>query len=699
MVFGNSNCKEKGGNAKKLINEILNPTNEFTPIPFWFLNDYFDKAELKRQLMDFCDKGVHGVVLHPRIGVPDEIGYLSEEFFDVICYIVETADELGVKVVLYDEGMYPSGSACGLVVRANPEFAARGIIVTDNDNDGEVIAKLDDGRFIVFKETGGTLRGIHFDEDDDRENVPKAADILNGDAVDLFIKLTHDEYYKRLSKYFGNTIIGFFTDEPSSTGRGSGFKFKAWYAGALEELTARGGKPEELIALFENKENKTTAIHKKIISEKINETYYSKLCKWCEEHNIALMGHPAKSNDIDEEGFFHIPGQDVVLRRIGPETGGTVGIDSVMPKCSADAAKYLGRKRNANECFGVCVRDGIPWYMPAGDMKWYIDWLGVRGVNMFIPHAFFYSVREQRSGERPPDVGPNNIWWEHYRKFSDYMKSISYIMTDSVNMADVAVLCNSGNMKEETVKEFFENQVEFNYVSYSMLDKCEIEDGKLKIGDYEYSYVLGETDLPVNTIKSVNDVKERTISLSKTEKELRLTHLCKNGVHMIFATNEGESQIRTEVNHNISGKAIEVDLWNRTVYKTESSTIKLDLKPRESILYVFSEIDDDFGIKPESRKIDNLVFNLIEEDKENYKKTYIASVENENGTEDRYFEVECEEMAECYVNDEFCDVAFFNHKFEIGKFLKEGNNSIKLVITGSIANKYNEDKIFYGIIK
>ena len=680
---------------KEFINEILNPAKEFAPIPFWFLNDYFDKEELKRQLMDFCDKGVYGVVLHPRIGVPEEIGYLSDEYFDVICYIVETAHTLGMKIVLYDEGMYPSGSACGMVVRSNPEFASRGIIISDNANDGEVIASLDDGNFIVYKKTGGTLRGIHFGEDDGEENVPMSADILNDEAVELFIKLTHDEYYKRLSKYFGNTITGMFTDEPSCTGRGDGFKYKPWYPGALSDLIKRGGKPEQLSALFNNQTNETTVIYKKLISEKINSTYYQKLYNWCERHNIALMGHPSKSDDIDEERYFHVPGQDVVLRRIGPETGGTNGIDSVMPKCSADAAKYLGRRRNSNECFGVCVRDNIPWYMTAADMKWYIDWLGVRGVNLFIPHAFFYSVRGKRSSERPPDVGPNNIWWKHYKKFSGYMSSISCIMTDSVNIADVAVLCNSGDMKENIVKEFFENQIEFNYVPYSFLDKCEVQDGKLVVGNYSYSYVLGDTDLPVRTIKSVNDVEQRRAILSQESKDLRLTYLCKNGIEMVFASNEGEGHIYTELAHNIPGKAIEVDLWNRTAYKTETSKIKLDLKTRESMLYVFVMNDDEFECKPVSRKIENLAFNLSDDDGE--KKTYIATYINDNEEANRYFEVDCEEMAECYVNDEFCDVEFFNHRFEIGKFLKKGNNSIKLVVTGNIANKYNEEKIFYGI--
>ena len=77
IVSGNSSYKENSKNARVLINEILNPSKEFTQIPFWFLNDSFDEAELKRQLLDFCEKGIYGVVLHPRIGVPEEIGYLS----------------------------------------------------------------------------------------------------------------------------------------------------------------------------------------------------------------------------------------------------------------------------------------------------------------------------------------------------------------------------------------------------------------------------------------------------------------------------------------------------------------------------------------------------------------------------------------------------------------------------------------------
>ena len=54
-------------------------------------------------------------------------------------------------------------------------------------------------------------------------------------------------------------------------------------------------------------------------------------------------------------------------------------------------------------------------------------------------------------------------------------------------------------------------------------------------------------------------------------------------------------------------------------------------------------------------------------------------------------------MAECYVNGQFAGVSFFNHEFNIGKYLEKGKNEIKLVVTGNIANKYSDANIFYGL--
>ena len=73
----------------------------------------------------------------------------------------------------------------------------------------------------------------------------------------MFLKFTHERYYEVLKEYFGSTIIGFFTDEPSILGRnglGTAEKpFFPWTPGLEEEICSRGGKTEELEALLKER--------------------------------------------------------------------------------------------------------------------------------------------------------------------------------------------------------------------------------------------------------------------------------------------------------------------------------------------------------------------------------------------------------------------------------------------------------------
>ena len=184
---------------EKIIKELNNPSEEFTPVPFWFFNDTPDQDRIWKQLKDYQEKGVDAFVLHPRIGIPEDLPYLSEAYFDVVKFIVKTADELGMKVVLYDEGMYPSGSAHGMVVKKNQEYASKGITLVKEPGDRKVLTRMASGAYLVEDYTGGTIRGIHFGEDDGEVGAPPSADILNSDAVAEFIHLTHDQYYWHLS--------------------------------------------------------------------------------------------------------------------------------------------------------------------------------------------------------------------------------------------------------------------------------------------------------------------------------------------------------------------------------------------------------------------------------------------------------------------------------------------------------------------
>lgn len=720
---------------EKLLREVLQPGMEFTPIPFWFFNDAFDEERVKNQLTDYVEKGVNGLVLHPRIGVPKDMPYLSEEYFRAVRFIVKTAAELKMKVVLYDEGMYPSGSAHGMVVQANPEYASKGIIILDADKaqeklaaekNAQVLAEFSDGRKLVYGFAGGTIRGIHFGEDDGQPGAPKAADILNPDAVDEFIRLTHDRYYEELKEYFGTTVIAFFTDEPSALGRGAG-RYRAWVKGMEKELEAAGGRVEELEALFvktgkavagrsdivETKENVTVRLYRQLIKRKLREIFYARLSGWCEDHGISLIGHPAESNDIEEELYFHIPGQDLIMRRVAPETGGLREFDSVQAKLSADIARHLGRRRNANECFGVCYRDKIPWYMTAGDMKWYIDWLGLRGVNLFIPHAFYYSVDGERKGERPPDVGPNNIWWKHYRRFSDYMKRLSWLMTDSVNNAEIAVLCDNNNAPYEEIACLYENQVEFNYLPAALLEQAEVSGTEVHIEGYAYTKVLNVlgqryTDrfadkLGDILVSGTEGLPASEIRLGQPCPTLRKIHLRKQGAELYLFGNEGSEPICTQMTIPGMKNPGFVDLWRGKAYSVEGAgeTFCLSLQPSETLLVV----KDAAKFCGESRAADwyrteypDWTERFAQTVKNENSAEYVLSLQAKEAGEPVRFLVRGEEMVECFCNGRFADVSFWGgHRFDLTGMIRQGENEIRLVVTGNAANIYEHADIAFGL--
>ncbi|MCM1134602.1 MAG: hypothetical protein NC400_03410 [Clostridium sp.] len=744
--------------VKRLIEGLQNPSEEFTPIPFWFFNDSPDETRIKEQLKDYVDKGVNGLVLHPRIGIPREIPYLSEKYFKVVKFVVKTADELSMKVVLYDEGMYPSGSAHGLVVAANPEYAAKGITITKEPGADPVIAALPGERYLVRRKTGGTIRGIHFGEDDGEAGAPAAADILNPEAVKLFIHFTHDRYYEELKEYFGNTVIGFFTDEPCALGRNAE-SYRDWAEGMEREIVEAGGKLAELEALFTGGENPTVSVYRKLIKKHLRETFYGALRDWCESHGIWLMGHPAESDDVEEELYFYTPGQDLIMRRVAPETGGLLEFDSVQAKLAADIARHLGRRRNSNECFGVCCREEIPWYFTGKDMKWYLNWMGIRGVNLFIPHAFYYSVAGKRKEERPPDVGPNNIWWKHYKLFSDYMKRLSYLMTDSANGAKIAVLCDNNRIPYKEIAVFYENQIEFNYLPAALLADCQAEENALCIQGYRYEAVLNllgeEYDGQIFGTEIFHSAEEllqdrfRIVLVSEQCPALRAAHLYKEETEIFLLSNEGQEHIRTRVrlHGGFGGAGFELvgyDLWKNIFYPLccgggnveegfeiemlpceMAAVVRVGDEQREEVLKLAEHAAGagvsklaEGGIRWENSEVENALgkkgrsylAGTVRKPLENWNGRFTAERRQDNQAEYSYifeaedvtgaeaFEVTGEEMAECYCNGNFAGVSFYSpHRFEIGPFLQKGENEIRLVLTGNAANIYDDAGLFFGL--
>ena len=390
--------------AQALPENFINPPSEFSVMPFWFWNDTLKDDEIVRQIADFEAHGVYGFVIHPRIGLPENVKWLSTEMIHSMDVAIREASIRKMHVILYDEGMYPSGSSSGQVVARNPGYAARGLAKIDL-KPGEIL-NLTEGKnlitlinrpngesvAIVDQPSGGTIRGLHYLGEGSvqlKEESPPAGDILNPDAVKCFIELVYDRYAKEFGRYFGTTITGIFTDEPSPLGRSSISGTVPGNISLLPQIKQiLGYDITPFLADLWYNDNSDSKRHRADYSYAVNiclaDNYYKRLSNWCKDHGISLMGHPAGSMDIEDERYFQIPGQDLVWRYVEPGPKALTGQNSTVAKCASSAMVHLGQRRNSNELYGAYGHS-----LSYDEMVWLADWCFVRGQNLLIPHFLF----------------------------------------------------------------------------------------------------------------------------------------------------------------------------------------------------------------------------------------------------------------------------------------------------------------------
>ena len=491
--------------------ELSHPANEFSVQPFWFWNDDLDADEIIRQMDDFQRHGVDGFVLHPRVGLPRHLGWMSEGLLHFYRVAIKAARERQMTVILYDEGMYPSGSSSGQVVEANPAFACRCLAKVDLPdgqkpalNPGETLAAVvqrRDGSYmaVIDRPANSVIRGLHYIGGGPAEDEPPAADILNPQAVAAFIHLVYDRFAENFGSYFGSTIPAIFTDEPGLLGRSRERDIIPGTTDILEHVNWILGYDftPHLPALWYEDESDAARYRRDYahaVSLRLEETYYKPLSAWCAAHGLALTGHPAKGDDIGPLRYFQIPGQDLVWRWVLPdESTALEGVESTQAKCASSAMIHHGRRRNANECCGAYGHE-MTW----DEMNWLARWVFVRGGNLLFPHAFYYSVRGLRRDERPPDVGPNSPWWDRFPEYALACRRLSWINTDSTHICQLAILGQSDHLPWRAAKSCYCQQYDFNYIeAREILENAVVDAAGIHLAGMTYrGLILERTPTP-----------------------------------------------------------------------------------------------------------------------------------------------------------------------------------------------------------
>ena len=475
---------------------------DYRPIPFWSWNNELDPAMLCKQIGEMKEAGIGGFIMHARLGLKTE--YLSEKWFECIEACLSEARRLDMNAWIYDENGWPSGFIEGRLLK-NPEFRA-------NYLEYQVKDYFDEDAFTVYELTGGAAKRV-FKDCKLKEyhciylrTSPSNTDILNPIVVDEFIKQTHEEYYKRFADSFGRELKGFFTDEPQYYRLGTPFTkqiIKDYFRLFNEDIL------DSLIYLFISSENGYTFRYRffSLLNNYYVNNFYKKLYDWCENHNCMLTGHSVEESALFAQmwggagvmptyEYEHIPGIDCL---------GRACTDELMPKQVASVAEQLGKKFILTETFGCAGFDVTPFELKSIGESQYFN-----GVNLMCHHLLPYSIAGQGKYDHPPVFSKHGNWWDEFKDFNDYFTKLGYLIANTREIEDVAVISPMKSiyleyiraLDYESVKEIEDQyksllfKLRKNGILYQIIDESILErygkvnDGELIVGNKSYKKVI-----------------------------------------------------------------------------------------------------------------------------------------------------------------------------------------------------------------
>lgn len=474
----------------------MRPFPDIAPL-FWLKGE--NDAVLLDGLSQLKKAGIDECILEAR-PFP---GWLEEPWFLTLKTLFAFAEKNAMRLWLFDDVHFPSGSAGGkipkefrklLVRRRYVDFDGNGGIyslkiqetgtetffkavcapfvlpddfdcekafdVTDEVKDGTLTLKLPAGRFRVF---------LFFTTRDGGENHTREwINMLDPAAVEKFIEIVLEPHYRELKRFFDSGVCGgFFSDEPRMgsaptyfslpDGKSRCLPFSSELAKRLEQMPA-GFWP----SLWHECQDAPLFRVKFMdeVSRLYSENFPRKIGKWCNDRGIQYIGHLVEDNGAHcrlgygNGHFFRcIQGQnfsmiDSVLHQNIPGIEEGIHSSSFGPHCSSFFHWGLGKLGSSaghlypalnHQCACECF-GAYGWKFGLDSMKRMIDHFAVQGINSFVPHAF------SNAPFPDPDCPPhfyargNNPQWKFFGLWRKYCSRVCAMLSHGIHISGAAVL-------------------------------------------------------------------------------------------------------------------------------------------------------------------------------------------------------------------------------------------------------------------
>lgn len=563
--------------------DVLNDREHNFMLPFyWQHGDHYETipAEIER----IYNSGCRAFCVESR---PHK-EFAREGWWRDMDLILSEAKKRGMQVWVLDDDHFPTGHAAGHIKKYHPdkrrwELGERHVDVLGPQkkallltNERETAKLL--GVF-AYKRTGegeachtegmidlsgcvkngfveatlpeGLWRVFFIYKEQEYKRNPDYIDLLSPESVRVLIDAVYEPHYAHYKEYFGNTLQGFFSDEPQLAN--DWFSSHASDPGIYEHRLGLPGmgypwhesvfvKMQETLgydplpfisAVWFDMGEKTPEIryaYMDAVTRIYRETFTRQIGDWCVAHGVEYIGHVIEDMGTHSRtgcgtGHYfraldgqHMSGIDIVLHQLMPgmsdsiHTASTHGnnadpefFDYVLCKLAPSLAHIAKAMKGRAMCevFGA-----YGWAESGSDMKWLLDHLLVRGVNHFVPHAFSPLFPDP---DCPPHFGADgkDPQYDAFSRLMTYGNKVSHLLYGGRHIADAALLytadtewMNYGDealLMQKAAKTLYDGNIDFDFLPVDVivgendtrLYSAEAENGKLRVGDETYkAFVL-----------------------------------------------------------------------------------------------------------------------------------------------------------------------------------------------------------------
>ncbi len=252
-------------------------------IPMGAITGKPDEQTVRETLEAYKSVGIDQYLIYPRSGL--EYEYMGEEWLRMCEWFCKHAKRLDMKIWLYDEYNWPSGSCKGRVPAENPEFESR--------------------QYAVYKKPDGTFgwKVAHS---------PGWVDNYSFKAMERFIELTHKQYERRLGPYLGSTVVGIFTDEPSHPtpvkfdGKPAlTFRLFDGLEAEYQAATGRAFRGDVEAYIADTARDEVWAVYCDVLGRRFRKAYFDPIRAWCDRVGLLATGHMIAENSTADSAKFN----------------------------------------------------------------------------------------------------------------------------------------------------------------------------------------------------------------------------------------------------------------------------------------------------------------------------------------------------------------------------------------------------------